>query len=291
MFGNSKYKDINVNLNEHFAQKKVLVAQHRGAHNGNVPQNTMLAFKTSFLLGADMFELDVSRSKDGKLYCFHDTTEEVNLRQHKNIQDFTSSAIAEMELYNSIWEPSSFCVQDMEEVIGSFNHGELYNVDRSWGKLDETFALLKKYPHSIKQALLKAPAKKEILDKYEAEPTKFMFMPIVRTVEEIELVKSYKNINTVGFELIANSEESPMFSDELIASLHKDGYFVWINAITLSSLEKHVLSGGHGDNESLIQGFDTGWGVLIKKRFDIIQTDWPELLSGYRDKILKGENQ
>lgn len=291
MFGNSKYKDINSLLNERFTQKKVLVAQHRGAHNGNVPQNTMLAFKTSLLLGADMFELDVSRSKDGKLYCFHDTTEEINLRQHKNIQEFTSSAIAEMELYNSIWEPSAFKVQDMEEVIKSFNHGELYNVDRSWGKLEETFALLKKYPHSIKQALLKAPPKKEILDKYEAEPAKFMFMAIVKSVEDIELVKSYKNINTVGFELIADSEESPMFSDELITSLHKDGYFVWINAITLSSLGKHILSGGHGDNESLIQGFDKGWGVLIKKHFDIIQTDWPELLSTYRDKLRLGEKQ
>lgn len=290
MFGKSKYKDINSILNERFTQKKVLIAQHRGAHNGNVPQNTMLAFKTSFLLGADMFELDVSRSKDGKLYCFHDTTEEVNLRQHKNIQEFTSSAIAEMELYNSIWEPSSFCVQDMEEVIKSFNHGELYNVDRSWSKLEETFALLNKYPHSVKQALLKAPAKKEILDKYEAEPTKFMFMAIVKSLEDIELVKSYKNINTVGFELIVNSEGHPLFDDKLIEDLHNEGYFVWVNAITLSALDKHILSAGHGDNESLVQGFDKGWGVLIKKHFDIIQTDWPELLSGYRDKILKGEN-
>ena len=290
MFGKTKYKDINGILNERFAQKKVLVAQHRGAHNGNVPQNTLLSFKTSYLLGADMFELDVSRSKDGKLYCFHDTTEEINLRQHRNIQEFSSAAIAEMELFNSIWEPSAFRVQEMEEVVKTFSHGELYNVDRSWGKLEETFSLLKKYPHSVRQALLKAPAKKEILDKYEAEATKFMFMAIVRTVEEIELVKSYKNINTVGFELILDSENHPLFQDSLIRALHKEGYFVWVNAITLSSLDKHILSAGHGDNESLVQGFDNGWGVLIKKGFDVIQTDWPELLSAYRDKLLKGEN-
>lgn len=140
------------------------------------------------------------------------------------------------------------------------------------------------------KALLKAPAKKEILDKYEAEPTKFMFMAIVKSLEDIELVKSYKNINTVGFELIVNSEGHPLFDDKLIEDLHNEGYFVWVNAITLSALDKHILSAGHGDNESLVQGFDKGWGVLIKKHFDIIQTDWPELLSGYRDKILKGEN-
>lgn len=288
MFGNAKYKEINSILNERFKYKKVLIAHHRGAHNGNVPQNTLLAFRTSYLLGADMFEMDVSKSKDGKLYCFHDTTEEANLRQYRNIQEFTSTAISEMQLYNSIFEPSGFCVQDMEEVIKSLDWGELYNVDRSWGKLDETFALLNKYPHSIKQALLKAPPKKEILDKYENEKTKFMFMPIVKTIEDIEFVKSYKNINVVGFELIVNSEDSPLYSDKLIESLHKEGYFAWVNAITLSALEKHILSAGHGDNESLELGFDKGWGVLINKHFDIIQTDWPELLSKYRDKILSG---
>lgn len=85
MFGKSKYKDINSLLNKKFAEKQVLIAQHRGGYKGNIPQNTLLAYKTSFLLGADMFEMDVSLAKDGQLYCFHDTTEEINLRQHRNI--------------------------------------------------------------------------------------------------------------------------------------------------------------------------------------------------------------
>lgn len=291
MFGKSKYKDINSLLNKKFAEKQVLIAQHRGGYKGNIPQNTLLAYKTSFLLGADMFEMDVSLAKDGELYCFHDTTEEINLRQRRNIQEFTSRAIREMELFNVIWEPSGFPVQKMEEVIKAFKGEELYNIDRSWTKFEETFALLKKHPHSIHHALLKAPAKKEILDKYEAEPTKFMFMAMVQTMEEIELVKSYKNINTVGFEINFDNEEHPLYSDKVIEELHKEGYFVWTNAITLSGLAKHVKTAGHGDNESIENGFDKGWGVLIKKHFDIIQTDWPELLSGYRDKLLKGENR
>ncbi len=286
MFGDKRFKDINSVLNARFAKKKVLIAQHRGGHGGNIPQNTLFSFKTSFLLGADMFEMDVSRSKDGRLYCFHDTAEELNLRQHKNIQSFSSAAIAEMGLYNSIGEPSGFGVQDMEEVIKYFSNGELYNVDRSWEKSEETFALLNKYPYAVKQALLKAPARKEILDKYEAEPTKFMFMAIVNSVEEIELVKTYKNINTVGFELIVRGKDDLLFGSKLIEELHASGYFVWVNAITLSSQKCHVLSGGFDDNSSIKNGFDSGWGVLIDKKFDIIQTDWPSLLCGYRNKKL-----
>lgn len=285
VFGKEKYREINANLNAQMQEKKCLIAQHRGAHEGNIPQNTALAYKASLLLGADMFELDVSKATDGTLYCFHDTTEDINLRLHTNIEKFSSAAIAEFGLYNSIWEPSGYPVQTMEEVLQIFCHGELFNVDRSWNKLEDTFALLNKYPHAVHQALMKAPAKAEILDKYEKEPTKFMFMGIVRTLEDIELILSYENINVVGFELIANSKESPMWSDELIERLHAQGYFVWYNAITLSCMDKHILCAGHDDDCSIREGFDKGWGELISKNADIIQTDWPALLACYRDSL------
>ena len=285
IFGREKYKEINANLNAQLKEKKCLIAQHRGAHEGNIPQNTILAYKASMMLGADMFELDVSKSTDGTLYCFHDTTEDINLRMQTNIEKFSTKAIEEFKLYNSIWEPSGYSVQKMEDVLQEFCHGELFNVDRSWNKLEETFALLNKYPHTVNQALLKAPAKAEILDKYEKESTKFMFMAIVRTLEDIELVLSYENINVVGFELIANGEDHPMWQDELIERLHSEGYFVWYNAITLSCLDKHILCAGHDDDCSIKNGFDQGWGVLINKKADIIQTDWPALLARYRDSL------
>ena len=285
MFGKEKYRVINENLNKRYQEKGCLIAQHRGARCGNIVGNSMLAFKTALLLGADMFEMDVSRSTDGTLYCYHDTTEDLNLRLHTNIEKLSDRVIGELEQYNTIWEPSGYGVQLMEEVIAAFNHGELYNVDRSWGKLQETFALLNKYHHCIQQALLKAPVKKEILDQYERESTKFMFMPIVYKPEEIELTLSYDNINVVGFELIVRDEHDTLWSDELIGELHKKGYFVWANAITLSKMEKHILSAGFDDDRSIAEGFDKGWGVLMRKGFDIIQTDWPELLSRYRDSL------
>lgn len=288
LYGKEKYRDINANLNARLQEQPFLIAQHRGAHTGNIVQNTRLAFKASLLLGADMFELDVSRATDGTLFCFHDGTEDINLRLHKNIEHLSSAAISELRQFNSIWDPSGAPVQLLEEVLAEFCHGELFNVDRCWNKLDDTFALLNQYPHTVHQALLKAPAKAEYLDKYEAEPTKFMFMPIVKSPEDIELVLSYENINVVGFELIAKSEDDPMWQDELIHRLHRLGYFVWYNAITLSSLERHILCAGYDDDRSIALGFDEGWGVLADKGADIIQTDWPELLLQYRNRLTRG---
>lgn len=291
MFGDIKYSEINSLLNERFKEKKVLIAQHRGAKCGNVVENTLLAYRVSEMLGADMFEADISISADGVLYCFHDTTEDKNLRVHTNIENFSSAAIDEFGQYNSIWEPSGYKVERFEYLLDNLAGRELFNIDRAWDKFDEVFAVMSKYPSAVRQAILKAPVKDEYLKKFDEHPIKYMFMPIIKSAQDIQIAKQYKNINIVGYELIVRSEDDKLYSDELISQLHSEGAFVWINAITLSGLKKHEMSAGHGDNVSLECGFDKGWGALIDKGIDIIQTDWPELLSQYRDKKFKGGNR
>lgn len=44
---------------------------HRGA-SGYAPDNTIAAFKYASKLNADMIELDIRKTKDGKIICFHD---------------------------------------------------------------------------------------------------------------------------------------------------------------------------------------------------------------------------
>ncbi|HSH83290.1 MAG TPA: glycerophosphodiester phosphodiesterase [Herpetosiphonaceae bacterium] len=57
-----------------------LVIAHRGA-SGEAPENTMRAFELARSQGADMIELDVRVTADGRLVVFHDeTTERFNGR-------------------------------------------------------------------------------------------------------------------------------------------------------------------------------------------------------------------
>ena len=53
------------------ARQKTLLVAHRGISGGNIPCNTIAAFDAALADGADMIELDVSRSLDGTLYVFH----------------------------------------------------------------------------------------------------------------------------------------------------------------------------------------------------------------------------
>ena len=50
----------------------------------------------------------------------------------------------------------------------------------------------------------------------------------------------------------------------------------------------YIMTAGYDDDRSVKEGFDQGWGVLLDKGTDVIQTDWPELLSRYRDSRRNG---
>ena len=62
---------------------RVLVAAHRGVAGGNVPCNSLLGYRGALRQGADIVELDVSRSLDGTLYAFHPCMEPRFLRSEK----------------------------------------------------------------------------------------------------------------------------------------------------------------------------------------------------------------
>ncbi|MBC5629224.1 glycerophosphodiester phosphodiesterase family protein [Clostridium sp. NSJ-6] len=282
MVGKEKYRDINSLLNKKINEKKVLIAVHRGSPGGNIIENTIPAYHNSLRLGGDMFEMDVIKSTDGILYTFHDGTERRNLKEEDNIKTMSSEKIDSLFYYNSIGAPSEFKVERFEDVVKEFNKGELYNIDRAWDIFPEVFEALNKYDYAIGQALFKSPVKKEILEFLEKNEKKYMYMPIVYSLEEIEEVLSYENINLVGLEIIAKDTECDLFNDDVLDRLKSKGLFLWVNAITLD--KEIVLYGKLDDNISVIEGPENGWGKLFEKKIDIIQTDWPSLLKEYRDK-------
>lgn len=105
-----------------------------------------------------------------------------------------------------------------------------------------------------------------------------MYMPIMKTMEEWELVKAH-NINVAATELIFTDLDSPFVQPEFMKELHSQGIAPWVNVITLD--DEIVLSGGLDDNHAIRDGFEENWGRLIDMGFEILQTDWPALLKGF----------
>ena len=70
---------------------------HRGARSV-APENTMAAIKKAFYLGADLFETDISVTRDEKLILFHDTSLERTTDVKEVFPDRASSLFTEFTL-------------------------------------------------------------------------------------------------------------------------------------------------------------------------------------------------
>lgn len=281
MIGKQEYSKINHLLTKKLDEHRVLIAVHRGSAGGNIIENTIPAYKVALQQGGDILEVDVSNSTDGVLYTFHDGQEKRLLRQSDNIKTMNSEFIDRLTYFNGNSHETSRRVERLDDVLAFFRGDVLINLDRGWDIYPELLAAVDRHD-MLPQILLKGPVVREQLDFLNGYPCKYMFMPIVRTLEEIEIVLSYEQINLVGMELIADTETHPLFQDELIEKLHRMNLFVWANAINLD--DDHVLFARLDDDTSLLQHPDAGWGKLFDKNIDVIQTDWPSLLANYRDQ-------
>ena len=105
-------------------------------------------------------------------------------------------------------------------------------------------------------------------------------VPIVFDKKGLDLCLQY-DINMVAVEILFNTLDSELISDEMFRFYKEKGLLTFVNCETISCLEKHNVSAGLDDNNAIIKGFDETWGRLADMGFDIIQTDWVSLLKNY----------
>ena len=287
-YGKEKYKIINENLNNLIKSKNCLISVHRGSRGGNIIENTIEAFQIAYAFGADMVELDIAKSTDGILYCFHDTTEPYNLGINRNIQTLPSSIIDEFKLINSIGVETEKHVVRFEEVLKTFTKpNQLINIDRCFDsieKLNLLLQLLDKYPNCIQQVLYKSPVKEEVLEIFNKHNLKYIYIPIVYSIKDFEILDKYENINIVGAEVIIRNENSEFLQNNNLEKISDKGIFIWLNGITLGDGPKWSLSNFWNDDTSVIKGPEYGWKHLLDLNAKIIQTDWPHFLKEYIQK-------
>lgn len=285
MIGNKNYYDTTKLLNEKLGSEPFLIAVHRGSSMGNIIENTLPAFYAAMQSGADILEIDVVSSSDGKFYLFHDGNECRLLGQEKNIREMDSVFIESLNYRNNIGQVVNYKVEKLGNVLMSLKGtGILLNLDRTWDDWNTLLPFLDQFDMAD-QIILKSPVNQSCLSILEHHPVKYPFMPIVKKLDEIEEVLSYEDINLTGMELIAINKDSVFFQDDIIRGIKERELFIWLNAIVLN--HKDVLYAKYDDDQSIIKGPAYGWGKLVEKGCDIIQTDWPSLLDHYRQEISK----
>ena len=260
------------------AQKKILIVAHRGAFGGNIPCNTLASYEIALKQGADMIEIDVEMSADGKLYIFHPGMEPHHLYHMEHIRKMTSEEVSRLRYVNYDRTYTQFGVNTLDELLEAFKGRCYINVDKFWGHPKEIYEAIKR--HGVTdQILVKSAPSDKVLEVLEEVAPELPFMPIVKNEHPMHerLLKS--RINYVGAEVLFVKDDATVASPEFIDMMHRDEKLVWVNSIIYNY--KDQLAAGHSDDTALCSAPELGWGWLAKRGFDFIQTDWTMMLVDY----------
>ena len=271
--------DFNKSIFENRKLRKYpFLAAHRGVCGANVPCNTLAAYKIALDQGADVVEIDVAKSKDGKFFVFHPGMEHVFLRSAKPISELDSTEVEAMFLVNQDSVRTSYKVPTLEEVLTLLKDKAYINVDKFWTDIEGISAVIRKVGVE-KQVIVKTYTDEKSLNGVKKYAPDFMFVPLVRGKDDITDKLYEDGINVIGAEILFATEDEECISDEYIRSMHEKGRLIWANSIIYN--EADVISAHKTDDISLWDDPDKGWGWLIDKGVDFIQTDWLLMLKNY----------
>lgn len=258
--------------------KRPFLAAHRGVCGANIPCNSLTAYKIALDLGADVVEIDISKTKDGKYYVFHPWMEPVFLRSQKYICDMTADELDKLRLVNQDGVKTSYKVPTLSEVLALLKDKAYINVDKYWTDVEGITQEIRKAGVE-KQVIVKTHVDEKSLQAVEKYAPDFMFVPLVRGKDEITEKLLQRNINLIGVEVLFRNDNEECISDEYIKSMHDKNLLIWANSIIYD--ENDIINGYHSDDASLKDSPDKGWGWLIDKNIDFIQTDWLIYLQNY----------
>ena len=263
------------------AAERLLIVAHRGSSAGNIPCNTMAAYKAALAQGADMIEVDANMSKDGTLYSFHPKMETRHLGADVSIPDLTDDEVEALRYVNYDRAPTQFGIATLEEIF-ELCKGKCYvNIDKFWLYPREICALIRRFDMAD-QIVVKTSPSEQMLDLMEEVFPEIAYLPIIKADGGLHDALMKRNIHYVGAEVLFTDEESEVGCEAYIEKLHRDGRLVWVNSIIYD--HRAQLAAGHSDDISAAGNPAAGWGWLADRGYDLIQTDWPLMMRLYLEE-------
>lgn len=259
--------------------KYVTIVAHRGDWR-NHPENSIPAFKSCIDMGIDMIEIDVQRTKDGKLILMHDRTVDRCTNGKGKIENMTYDEIQKLRLrpqHNA--SATRNHIPTLEEVLVLCKGKILINIDKGYDYFQQVYELLEK-TGTTDQVIIKSGYS---LDKVKKENgsvlDKVIYMPIVNLNDKNaeRSLDEFISIHPVAIECCIGKFDANV--DRMLQKIHDAGIKIWINSIWAS------LCDGHDDDRAVELGEpDQSWGWILERGGSVIQTDRPQPLLQYLKK-------
>lgn len=253
-------------------KKKIRIAAHMGTHGSNLPGNTQAAFELALRQGADIIELDVTKSADGVLFVFHPKTEKIRLGKDIDIRTMPASEVEKLHFVNTDGNQTSHTVTRLEEMLRFLKGRCIVNIDKFFDNPLEIGKLVRDL-NIQDQVIVKTPPTQEFFDKVAEVAGDLPYMPFVYDDDVCcEYLNKRTDMRYCGAEVVYYEDSSMLASDAYIGKMHEMGKQVWINSIRYN--DARPLAGSRFDDLALCDDPDKVWGWMAEKGYDIIQTDW-----------------
>jgi glycerophosphoryl diester phosphodiesterase len=258
--------------------QEVLVVAHRGDWR-NFPENSIEAIESAIKMGVDIVELDIQKTRDGKLILMHDATLDRTTTGKGKVEEWTLDSIKMLKLKNGCAIKTKHEVPTLEEALIHAKGKILINLDKADRYFNEVYLLLVK-TGTTRQIIMKGgKAPEEVKKQFGSYLNEVIYMPIVNLdhPKAIENIKTFMlEMNPVAFELLYKSKDSQVPAQ--IKQLLAGKSLIWYNTLW------DTMAGGHDDDMAL-ENPDGAYGYLIKELgARIIQTDRPAMLIEYLRK-------
>ncbi len=265
-------------------KEKIFTVAHRGVAGGNIPCNTMTAYEIALRQGADMIEIDIDKTADGKLVIFHPEMEKAQLCTDLRIPQLPWSEVQKLRYVNSDNVPTQFGVESFDDVLENFQGRCYINVDKFWGNPKEIAQTIRRH-NMTEQVLVKSAPSPKVEEILLQTAPEIAYMPVISEDNGIHEAMMKSKLRYVGCEILFYHDEDPQVSPEFMHRLHRDGKVAWANSIIYNC--RAQIAAGHSDDTSLQGHPELGWGWLVDRGFDIIQTDWPAMMIDYLKQVGK----
>lgn len=254
--------------------EQVVVISHRGDWR-NAPENSLQAIKNCIDMGVDMVEIDIHKTKDGKLVLMHDKTIDRTTTGKGLVSEWTLDSLKTLYLRNGANHATHHKIPTLEEAMLLAKGKVMINLDKCYDYFDGVYKVLVKTGTENQVVIKGNVSLSQVKQEFGEYLDKVLFMPVVvlDNSESEEIVSDYlENFKPVAFEFVFKDEQSPIINR--FKSLRKKGSSIWVNSLWES------LNAGYEDDMAVMNQ-DSIYGWYIDKGVNMIQTDRPELLLNY----------
>ena len=260
----------------------VLVAAHRGDWR-NYPENSIPAIESVIRMGVDIMELDLKLTKDSVLVLSHDHTLDRMTTGSGKISDYTYQELLAFDLKTAHGAAKpGLKIPTLRQALEVCKDRIVVNVDQGYDYYDLVLAITEELGVTDQILIKSGRPLSEVKARMSQHPHNMMYMPVM-WVAAPDKMTSFNEYLASDSPQLAYEICFSQLDDNVRTAARKirdSGSKIWVNTLWES------LCGGFCDDKAFENADPEGvYGTILGLGTSIIQTDRPEFLIGYLEKI------